>query len=173
MDVYRVTLRPFCPPEGVQSVNPGGGPPGPSPLRRSEPIKQDGSIKSAHTKEMLTPAKSVEKPEKKQIPQSAKKEKLPERPAKEEARSGVKIPSEKADTPKKETESSLQHAIEDIHRKVALDRIQKKVAGRDISKGERTEGSLPNRTDNRGPPLVGLFKGPVRVPFQDEIGHRG
>ena len=169
-DVYRVTLRPFSPPEGIQSVNPGGGPAGPSPLRPSEPIKRDGSVKGTHTKEMLTPVKAVEKPEKKQIPQSAKKEMLAERPAKE---ASIKLPSEKAEAPKKETAASLQRAIEDIHKKVALDNIQKKVAGRDRLKGEKTEG--PSSTGQSTEPLSlsGYSKDPTGSSSRTRTGTEG
>jgi TonB family protein len=139
-DVYRVTLRPFAPPGAIQTANPGGGPAGTPAAKPAEKGKQDGPIKTAHTKEMLTPAKAAEKPEKKPNPQTAKKEKLTESPAREETRTIAKLPSEKAETPRKETAASLQHAIEDIHRKVALDNIRKRVAVRDTQKGEKAQG---------------------------------
>jgi TonB family protein len=157
-EVYRVTLRPYAPPGAIQTTNPGGGPSGPSAPKPAEKRLESGSPKTAHTKEMLIPAKTTEKPEKKQNPQTLRKEKTPESPVREETRSIAKLPSEKAETPRKETATSLQNAIEDIHRKVALDNIRKKVAGRDTVKGEKAEAPAATGQTTGAAPASGSSK---------------
>jgi TonB family protein len=74
----------------------------------------------------------VETPEKGEALRSNEKQKLYERWRKAEIEATLRSPSQKGEKTKKERDSgtSLQEALEDIHKKVALDRIQKRVEKR-------------------------------------------
>jgi TonB family protein len=115
--IYRVTLRPFSPPGGIQSAKPGGGPGGVSTYQPIEQMKLDESPKGSKVWKESKLDRKVEKPEKRE---KLKKE--------------------------KESTKSLQEAIADIDKKVALDKIQKRVerrtteersAGRQTTEGQR------------------------------------
>jgi len=139
--VYRVTLRPFSPPEGIQSVSPGGSPGGASISQSAEPMKLDESSKGSNVGEKSKQDRKVEKPEKGEISQPAKRQKLHERLTRDEIRTGKKSPSERGEKPKKERDSkmSLQEALADIHKKVALDKIQERVAHRERGEERKAE----------------------------------
>jgi TolA protein len=100
--------------------------------------------------------RKVEKPEKGEALQSAKKQKVYERWRKAEIEASIRSPSQKGEKPKKERESntSLKEAIEDIHKKVALDKIQERVAYRERVEKRTPEGrSAARQTAEGQPPL--------------------
>jgi TonB family protein len=150
--IYHVTLRPFSPPEGIQSASPGGGPGGMSTYQPIEQMKLDESPKGSKVEEMSKPDRKVEKPEKGEASQPVKKQKLYERLTRDEIGTGIKRTSEKGEKPKRERESktSLQEAIEDIHKKVALDRIQERVARRESAEKRKTDESSAGRQTAEG-----------------------
>jgi colicin import membrane protein len=120
--VYRVTLRPLL---GDGLPKGGLGPP------RSEGVPAS------------QPAEKLKSSEKPQTEESKKKEGLPttskqkshERLARGEMIEGLKRSSKKGEKPEREKYSSksLQGALEEIRRKAALDKIQKRVARREES----------------------------------------
>jgi TonB family protein len=155
--IYHVTLRPFSPPGRIQSATPGGNSGGTSPSQPTEQLKLDESSKGSKVGEESKPDRKVEKLEKEKTFQSAKKQKLYERWRRAEIEAGMRSPSEKGEKPKKERESntSLQEALADIHKKVALDNIQKRVekrtpegkpAGRQTAEGQPPSDSSQNQT---------------------------
>jgi len=147
--IYHVTLRPFSPPGRIQSAKPGGGPGGVSTYEPIEQMKLDESSKGSKVGEKSKLDRKGEKPEKGEALQSAKKQKVYERWRKAEIEASIRSPSQKGEKPKKERESntSLQEALADIHKKVALDNIQKRVEkrtpeGRSAGR-QTTEGQMP------------------------------
>ena len=146
--IYHVTLRPFSPPGGIQSATPGGNSGGTSPSQPTEQLKLGD--KEGRVGEQPKLDRKGEKPEKGEVLQSAKKQKVYERWRKAEIEASIRSPSQKGEKPKKERESntSLQEALADIHKKVALDNIQKRVEKR------TPEGRSAARQTGEGqPPL--------------------
>jgi TonB family protein len=128
--VYRVTLRPLL---GDGQPKGGSGLPGSGGLAASPPVEK---------------LKPVEKPrsegsKKGEVPSLIKKQKSQERPAKNEMVEGLKRSSKKGEKLEKENSSrSLQEALEEIRKKAALDKIQKRVAVReDLEKVSTTSPS--------------------------------
>jgi len=146
--IYHVTLRPFSPPGRIQSATPGGNSGGTSPSQPTEQLKLGD--KEGRVGEQPKLDRKGEKPEKGEALQSAKKQKVYERWRKAEIEASIRSPSQKGEKPKKERESntSLQEALADIHKKVALDNIQKRVEKR------TPEGRSAARQTGEGqPPL--------------------
>ena len=146
--VYRVTIRPFSPPgngiqQGSSSLDLSGLP---SELLSSPPVEK---LKPT---ENTIESKIVEKVK----PQTQKGEKL------EKGKS-----FEKGNRfEKKDSLKSLQEAIEEIDKKVALDGIQKRIARREKVGKLTTEGKSgansfqgPNISSSKGPPLSNLRSG--------------
>ena len=145
--LYRVTLRPFSPPgDGMPKGGSGPGGPGPS-----------GGLPSPPAVEKPKPA---EKPRLAEKPKPAEKPKAAEKPkgdeiigrvesqrkkAREESETGERLVKEKG------ISKSLQEAIEDIHRRAALDEIQKKVALREKRGRSSAEGQSVGEEPGRGP----------------------
>jgi TonB family protein len=136
--VYWVTIRPFVPPgygiqQGSSSLSlPGaaGGLPSSPPVGK---LRHVGDPKWREIVEGIKPdqkkaERKVEKPREREVSLSTKKQKTPD--------------SKKGERPTKEKESnqSLQEAIEEIHKRVALDEIQKKVARRGNIEKRSSEG---------------------------------
>jgi TonB family protein len=147
LSIYRVTLRPFSPPGGIQSAHPGGSG-GTSTSQPTEQMKPHESPKGSGAGEKSKPDKKLEKPERREALQSAKKQKLYERWRKAEMEAGIRSPSQKGEKLKKERgpNKSLQEALADIHKKIALDNIQKRVEKR------TTEGRSAGRQTAEGRP---------------------
>ena len=126
--VYRVTIRPFSPP-GNGLPQGGSGPGGLSAPVTAEKIKPDEAKKGSYIVEKEKPQKQGRKVEK-EVLQTSKK-------ARDEISAGLKKPQKKEERIEREKISgkSLQEAIEEIHKKVALDEIQKRVAQRKGSAG--------------------------------------
>jgi TonB family protein len=154
LSIYRVTLRPFAPSGAIQSVNPGGRSGGPSPSQPTEQMKPNESSKVSKVGEKPKPDEKPEKPEKGGALQSFKKEKVYERWKKAELEASIRSPSKKEEKPKKERESdeSLQEALADVRKKIALDNIQKRVerrteggksGGGQKAAGQKAEGQPP------------------------------
>jgi TolA protein len=130
--IYRVTIRPFSPrgdggPLG-SSVPGSGGSPGPEAAER---------------------LKSVEKPKMKEstkgeVAHTAKKQKSYE-PTANRTTEGLKRTLKKEDMDKQKSYKHLQEALEEINKKAALDRIQKKVALRARSERGTAEESGATR----------------------------
>jgi len=151
--VYRVTLRPLL---GDGLPKGGTGLPGSEGLAASLPGEK---------------LKPVEKPrsegsKKGEVPPSIKKQKFQDRPARNEMVEGLKRSSKKGEKLEKENSSrSLQEALEEIRKKAALDKIQKRVAGREeLEKGSTTnpsQGSIvtSSRSSTGSPPGVGTGTG--------------
>jgi TonB family protein len=135
LSIYRVTLRPFAPSGAIQSANPGGRSGGPSVSQPTEQIKPVESSKVSKVGEKPKPDEKPEKLEKGMALQSFKKEKTYERWRKAELEAAIRSPSKKEEKPVKEREpdTSLQEALADVRKKIALDNIQKRVE-------RRTEG---------------------------------
>jgi len=146
LSIYRVTLRPFSPPGGIQSARPGGSTGGTSLSQPTEQLKL--SDKEGRAGEQPKLDRKVQKPEKGDVLQSAKKQQVYERWRKAEIEAGIRSPSQKGEKPKKERESntSLQEALADIHKKAALDNIQKRVEKRAL------EGKSAGRQTGEGQP---------------------
>jgi TonB family protein len=104
--------------------------------------------------EKAKPDLKLEKPEKGGTSQPAKKQKSFEQPTKEEMGRGINL-SKKGEKEKNEKEStrSLQEAIADIHKKVALDEIQKRVARRGKMEKPSADGDAMGRQTAEGQPL--------------------
>jgi TonB family protein len=139
--IYRVTLRPFSPPEGIQSASPGGGPGGTSTSQPPEQMKLDERSGGSKVEEKSKQDRKVEKTGKEKASPPAKKQKRDERLTKDEMRAGIKSPSEKEEKPKKKRDSnmSLQEALADIRKRAALDKIQEKVAYRERGEDRKAE----------------------------------
>ena len=126
--VYRVTLRPLL---GDGLPKGGKGIPGSEGSAASLPAEKLKSIEKPRS----------EKPKKEEISLSTKKHKLQDRPIKNEMIEGLKRSSKKVEKfeNEKSSSSSLQEALDEIRKKAALDKIQKKVAGREeLKKGSVT-----------------------------------
>ena len=128
--VYRVTLRPLL---GDGLPKGGTGLPGSEGLVVSLPGEK---------------LKPIEKPQSEGSkkgggPPSTKKQKFQDRPARNEMVEGLKRSSKKGEKLEKENSSrSLQEALEEIRKKAALDKIQKRVTGREeLAKGSTTSSS--------------------------------
>lgn len=151
--VYRVTLRPLL---GDGLPKGGTGLPGSEGLAASLPGEK---------------LKPVEKPrsegsKKGEVPPSTKKQKFQDRPARNEMVEGLKRSPKKGEKLEKENSSrSLQEALEEIRKKAALDKIQKRVAGREeLEKGSTTspsQGSIvsSSRSSTGSAPGVGTGTG--------------
>jgi len=119
--VYRVTLRPLL---GDGLPKGGSGPRGSEGLPASQPGEK---------------LKPIEKPrsegsKKGEVPPSTKKQKFQYRPARNEMVEGLKRSPKKGEKLEREYSSrSLQEALEEIRKKAALDKIQKRVARREES----------------------------------------
>ncbi len=128
--VYRVTLRPLL----------GDGlPKGGTGLPESEGLA--ASLPSEKIKPVEKPRSEGSK--KGEVPPSTKKQKFQDRPARNEMVEGLKRSPKKGEKLEKENSSrSLQEALEEIRKKAALDKIQKRVAGREeLEKGSSTSPS--------------------------------
>jgi hypothetical protein len=173
--VYRVTLRPGVPlGDGKLPGGSGQGLPGSAGAGLTSPpgekLKPTESPKPAEMKEApkspeKKAEKKVEKSDRGEIADSSKKKKLPtEQRIEQTAAVGLKGSTKKEEklTDKKETNRSLQEAIEDIRKKAALDAIQRRVTQREgaKSRGEGESLSHPPGTDH--------------LPFWEftRIGHR-
>jgi TonB family protein len=179
--VYRVTLKPFSPPgDGRPAGRSGAGLPGtpevpktpesPSKAETSRPREDFKGSEVAETKKR--DRRKGERAEKGEVPQYVKKEKKYEQPRENKLVEGLKKSDKKEMKVEREKSSgkSLQEAIEDIHKRVALDEIQKKVARRSggerpsaegPSKGERSAGSQTAgpSASSRSPALIGSGTG--------------
>ena len=144
--VYRVTIRPFSPPgngipQGSSSLDipgPPGGLPYSTPVEKPKPI--ENTKKSEIVEKIKPQTQKAEKPEKG-----------------DSLEKGNRL--EKGGSLK-----SLQEAVEDIDKKVALDEIQKRVARREKVEKLTTEGeSVLN--PSRGPIISSskstLLSGPI------------
>ena len=147
--IYRVTIRPFSP-------RGDGGPLGsPVPGSRGSP---------GPTSEAAERLKSVEKPStkestKKGVAHTTKKQKSSETAA-NRTPEGLKRTLKKEDVDKQRSYKHLQEAMEEINKKAALDRIQKRVALRAKSERGTTEESGATR----------LSQGPVTSSSGTEAG---
>jgi TonB family protein len=128
--IYRVTIRPFAP-------RGDGGPLGsPVPGSRGSPAPVPEVAEKPKSLERL---KSVEKPSrvestKERLAHTTKKQKLEEH-APNRTTEGLKRTLKQEDVNKQKSYKHLEEALEEINRKAALDRIQKRVALR--AKSER------------------------------------
>lgn len=132
--IYYVTLRPFSPSGRIPSANPGGSPGSVSTYQPIEPMKPDGSFKESKAEEKLKP----------------------ERSGRDGIRTDIKKLSENGGQPKAEKASikSLQEAMEDVRKKVALDEIQQRVARRERAEKRKTdEPSVGIRSAEGQPPV--------------------
>jgi TonB family protein len=179
--VYRVTLKPFSPPgDGRPAGRSGAGLPGapevpktPEPPSKAERSRPDEVSKGNEAVETTKrDRRKAEKAEKGEVPRYVKKEKKYEQPREDKLVEGLKKSDKKEMKAEREKSSgkSLQEAIEDIHKRVALDEIQKKVARRSggerppaegLSKGERSTGSQTTgpSASSRSPALIGSGTG--------------
>jgi colicin import membrane protein len=125
--VYRVAIMPFSSPgDGVPKGSPGVRPPAqdqpvlptvekPKPEEGNKPEK----VVAVAQPEQQKPEKKVEKPPKADISLVPKKQTTPDAKKEEQFAQA------------EESDRSLQEAIEEIHRKVAIEEIQKRVAERE------------------------------------------
>jgi colicin import membrane protein len=142
--VYRVAIMPFSSPGGGA---PKGGP-GATPPAQDQPLPP--AVEKPKTEEGKKPAEVVAavKPE----------QKKPEIKAEKPAKAAVSLVPKKQETPaakkdeqpaqEEESDRSLQEAIAEIHRKVAIEEIQKRVAEREGT-GQGTTGT--GRGPSQGP----------------------
>jgi TonB family protein len=140
--VYRVTLRPSSPPGGGNrgAGQPGlpGGSPAASPTEKSKPEERP---KASPPAEKAVPRQEkTRKSQQETISPPSRKERPSERVVKEEV-VGLKKPlkGEKA-TKERGSDRSLEEALREIHKKVALDELQKKVARRGAAEKGGAEG---------------------------------
>jgi len=140
--VYRVTIRPYSPPgNGIPQSSSSLDLPGlPSGLPSSTPVEKLKPIENTKRSEIVEKIK----------PQIQKAEK-PEKGNRLDKGGSLK---------------SLQEAIEEIDKKVALDGIQKRIARREKVGKLTTEGKSgansfqgPNISSSKGPPLSNLRSG--------------
>jgi TonB family protein len=130
--VYRVTLRPLL---GDGLPKGGLGLPGSEGLTASFPGEKPKPVEKP----------GMEKSKKGEIPPATKKQKSPEPRTRNEMVEGLRRSSKKVEKFEKEksSSSSLQEALEEIRKKAALDRIQKRVARREELERDSTEsGSM-------------------------------
>ena len=161
--VYHVTLRPFSAPGGgIQPAGPGLGIPSPpagsSPPAPVENLKPGEISKGSEIVESIRPKqKKPEKSEKGEVPEATAKERSDERLRRDEIGLGKKT-NKRGESLEKERGSlkSLQEAIEDVHKKVALDEIQKKVARR----GYPPQASSVSSSGSSSPSGSGSGTGP-------------
>ncbi len=170
--IYHVTLRPFSPPGGIQTAKPGGDPVGASTSLTAEQMKLDESSKESKAGEKSKLDRKTEKPEKGETSQPAKKQKLYERLTRDEIGTGIKSPSEKGERPKKERDSktSLQEALEDIRKKVALDQIQGRVARREKMDERKTKETSAGKQIGEGQPRSDSSQSQIGSSFRAESG---
>jgi len=125
--IYRVAIMPFSPPgDGLPKGGPGVTPPVtelPVPPAAEKP-KTEGTQKPAEVvavaqPEQKKPEQKKERPPKAEISLAPKKQQTP----------AAKKDEQRAT--EEESDRSLQEAIEEIHRKVAIEEIQKRVAERE------------------------------------------
>ena len=143
--VYRVAIMPFSPPgDGLPKGGPGLTPPVtdlsvPPAAEKPKPeeSKKPEKVVAVAQPEQKKPEKKMEKPPKADISLVPKKQQTPD------AKKDEQLAKEK------ESDRSLQEAIEEIHRKVAIEEIQKRVTER--------EGA--------GQGATGAVKGPSRGPI--------
>ena len=160
--VYRVTLKPFSPPgDGRPAGSSGAGLPGtpevpktPESPSKAEKSRPDETSKGSEAVETTKrDRRKAERAEKGEVPRYVKKEKKYEQPRENKLVEGLKKSDKKEMKVEREKGSgkSLQEAIEDIHKRVALDEIQKKVARR--SGGEKAvgRGTLEGGTEHGEP----------------------
>jgi colicin import membrane protein len=146
--VYRVAIMPFSSPGGgAPKGGPGATPPGQDQLQPPAMEKP----KSEETKKPAAVVASV-KPEQKKPGIQAEKPAQAEKPTKKEKPAPAEVslvpkkqqpPETKKDeqpTAEEESDRSLQEAIAEIHRKVAIEEIQKRVAEREGT-GEGSPGA--------------------------------
>jgi TonB family protein len=129
--IYRVTLVPFGdgkPPGGSGLPGPGAGLTTSPPEGEPKPVEK---VKGTEIPEGTKPSQRKTEKRKSQT------ERIEEAVVK-----GFKSPTKNKERPEieKEPNKSLQEAIEDIHKKVALDAIRKKVAQRDGREKSLREG---------------------------------
>jgi len=132
--VYRITLRPFSPPGDGNPPGASGpglpGAPGASsaPAIAEKPKPDEASKKSNTIESAKIERKKIERVEKGEVSPSAKKQ----QPKEDKFVEGLKKSDKKVEKGEGEKGSgkSLQDAIEEIHKKVALEEIQKRVARR-------------------------------------------
>jgi TonB family protein len=135
-----------------------------------ETLKTETSGHSEAPKIAETGRKERKKAEKGEVPRNAKTERKYEQPRESKPVEGLKKPDKRVT--KSETDKSsgksLQEAIEEIHKRVALDEIQKKVARRSGGekattegplKGERSAGSQGTSLSSKGSALIGSGTG--------------
>ncbi len=137
--IYRVTIRPFAPHgDGGPLGTPTGGSRG-SAGSVSEPAEKPKSLERPSVKEST----------KEGVARATKKQKSLEHTAKQTPE-GLKRTLKKEDLEKQKSYKHLQEALEEINRKAALDRIQKRVALRE--KSERGTGEESGSTrSSQGP----------------------
>jgi TonB family protein len=135
--VYRVTIRPFSPPGyGIQQSS--------SSLDLPSPPSR---LPSSTSVEKLKPIEITKGSE---IVESVKQEQK----KREDSKKGKRF--EKGEDSRK----SLQEAIEEIDKKVALDEIQKRVARREGGKRLSTEGQTTGERSTQGP-IISSSKSPL------------
>ncbi|HSB04750.1 MAG TPA: energy transducer TonB [Thermodesulfobacteriota bacterium] len=170
--VYRVTLRPFSPPG---DGNPPGGSRGASgkpgspsvPPTVEKPAPEKISKGSETVETPRSSRKKMERAEKKEALASIKKQKNYDPLRETKLVEGLKKTDKKVERVERERGAgkSLQEAIDEIHKKAALDEIQKKVARR--SSGEKRTEEEPSPSSSLGPvsssskgaPLIGSGTG--------------
>ena len=143
-------------------TGPSGGLPVPSVVEKP---KMKATSTGSETSESVKPpkkkaGKKAEKPENGELALVAKKEKSNKPLRDREVTSGMKNPLKKGEKVKKESDQSLQEAMEEIRKKAAIDEIQKRVAQRSKSERERAVGPVGERTTD-GQPLANPSQGPI------------
>ena len=142
--VYRVAIMPFSSPgDGLPKGGPGVRPPAqdqPVPPAVEKPkreeTKKPAEVVTVAQPEQKKPEKKMEKPPKADISLVPKKQQTPD------AKKDEQLAKEK------ESDRSLQEAIEEIHRKVAIEEIQKRVAERE---GAGQEATGAGKGPSQGP----------------------
>ncbi len=154
-DVYRVTIRPLLgdgkPPGGSGSTLPGagGGSPSTASVEKPTPVEipKEPEVSERSRFSQKKTERKPEKPDKGEVALSSKAKKPHTEHLEVAASTGLKPSTKKEEKPKEEKgpNRSLQEAIEDIHKKVALDAIQKKVAQREAREKSSGEGGTTAR----------------------------
>src|SRR4030042_21060 len=142
--VYRVAIMPFSPPgDGLPKGGPGVTPPAqdlsvPPATEKSKPeeSKKPEKVVAVAQPEQKKPEKKMEKPPKADISLVPKKQQTPD------AKKDEQLAKEK------ESDRSLQEAMREIHRKVAIEEIQKRVAERE---GAGQEATGAGKGPSQGP----------------------
>ena len=132
--IYRVTIRPFSP------RGDGGPLGGPVPGSRGSP----GPAPEAAERLKSAEKPSMKESTKKGVAHTTKKEKSSEQTA-DRKPEGLKRTVKKEDVDKQKSYKHLQEALEEINKKAAIDRIQKRVALRSKSEKGGTEESGATR----------------------------